>query len=92
MKNIFNTIESALIGSAALVLSLGSPSAGATVDGVVGPTFTLTAKADYITLGDGGAAWTWGYANGTGAMQYPGVTMIVNQGDVVTSSSSISID
>ena len=84
MKNIFNTIESTLIGSGALVLSLVSPSVVATVDGVAGPTFTLTAKADNVTLGDGSVAWAWGYANGNGMMQYPGVTMIVNQGDVVT--------
>ena len=84
MKKIFNTIESALIGSAALVLGLGSHTASAVVDGVTGPTFSLTAKADLISLGDGAVTTAWGYANGNGMMQYPGVTMIVNQGDVVT--------
>ena len=47
--------------------------ATAIVDGVPGPNFNLTAKADYITLGDGDSLLAWGYANGAGPMQYPGV-------------------
>ncbi len=72
-------------------LALGAGGAWAMVDGITGPTFNLTAKADYITAGDGGSLLAWGYANDpdgggplTGTMQYPGPTLIVNQGDSVT--------
>jgi len=70
-------------------LALGAGGAGAMVDGITGPTFNLTAKADYITAGDGGSLLAWGYAADDkgpfpGVMQYPGPTMIVNQGDTVT--------
>lgn len=67
---------------------LASSSAWAVVDGIAGPTFNLTAKADYITTGDGGSLLTWGYAADDagpfpGVMQYPGPTLIVNEGDEV---------
>lgn len=70
-----------------------SHSATARVEGVTGPNFTLVAKADYISTADGGSVYTWGYALGTGTdcaaqadvqMQYPGPTLLVNQGDIVT--------
>ena len=64
-------------------LALGAGGAWAMVDGITGPTFNLTAKADYITAGDGGSLLAWGYAV-NGQMQYPGPTLIVNQGDTVT--------
>lgn len=48
-------------------------------------TFNLVAKADYISNPDGNTIYTWGYADAsTGVMQYPGPTLIVNQGDTVT--------
>ena len=56
----------------------------AKVDGIEANSFTLTAKEGYISTADGGSIYAWGYANGSGPMQYPGVTMIVNQGDTVT--------
>jgi len=65
------------------VLAVGTSGAWAMVDGITGPTFNLTAKADYITAGDGGSLLAWGYAV-NGQMQYPGPTLIVNQGDTVT--------
>jgi len=64
-----------LLGGAALV----TPQAQAVVDGIPGPTFNLTAQTFNITLPDGTSAPMWGY-NG----QYPGPTLIVNQGDTVT--------
>jgi FtsP/CotA-like multicopper oxidase with cupredoxin domain len=72
---------------AALALAAGG--AWAMVDGITGPTFNLTARADYITAGDGGSLLAWGYAADDrgpfpGVMQYPGPTLIVNQGDTVT--------
>lgn len=69
-------------------LALGAGGAGAVVDGITGPTFNVTAKANYITAVDGGSLLTWGYASDDkgpfpGVMQYPGPTLIVNQGDTV---------
>jgi hypothetical protein len=47
-------------------------------------SFSLTATAGHIALGDGNSLLTWGYADSrTGVMQYPGPTLIVNQGDTV---------
>lgn len=67
-----------------VLLSLTAWPAWAVIDGITGPVFNLTAKADYISTADGGSIYNWGYANGTGTMQYPGPTLIVNQGDTVT--------
>lgn len=67
--------------------------ASARVEGVTGPNFTLVAKADFISTSEGGSVYTWGYALGSGTscaaqanvqMQYPGPTLIVNEGDIVT--------
>lgn len=58
--------------------------ANAAIDGITGTTFNLTAKTGYISTADGGSYLMWGYANGDGLMQYPGPTLIVNQGDTVT--------
>jgi FtsP/CotA-like multicopper oxidase with cupredoxin domain len=47
-------------------------------------TFNLTARDDFISTSDGGSHYAWGYAHGAEyAMQYPGPTLIVNQGDTV---------
>jgi len=64
---------------------LGPSPALAIVEGVTGPNFTLVARSGLISTGDGQSLLAWGYANGTtGLMQYPGPTLIVNQGDTVT--------
>jgi FtsP/CotA-like multicopper oxidase with cupredoxin domain len=54
------------------------------IDGVSGPAFTLTAKAGYISTPVNNSIYVWGFADGDGAMQYPGPTLIVNQGEAVT--------
>ncbi len=66
-----------------LLFATGCP-AWAVVDGIAGPVFNLVARADYISTADGDSIYNWGYANGAGVMQYPGPTLIVNQGDTVT--------
>jgi FtsP/CotA-like multicopper oxidase with cupredoxin domain len=78
-------------GVTALLLAWGAwtPQANAVIDGVTGTTFNLTAKAGYISTGDGLSHLNWGYANCPGGtndctMQYPGPTLIVNEGDTVT--------
>jgi FtsP/CotA-like multicopper oxidase with cupredoxin domain len=74
----------------AMVLALMPVAAGAKIDGVTGTTFNLTAKDGYIVTGgalvgsaDSGRMYMWGYALGSGAMQYPGPTLILNQGDTI---------
>lgn len=51
-------------------------SAMAAVNGIPGPNFNLTAKADWISTADANNVLVWGYANGAGTMQYPGPTLI----------------
>lgn len=71
-----------------MVLMFGmSQPAQAVIEGITGPTFNLTAAPGYISTADGGSVFTWGFANADVSpvtMQYPGPTLIVNQGDTVT--------
>lgn len=67
----------------AVILLCGMP-AHAGIAGINGPAFSLTAKSGTISTAEGGSYFMWGYANGDGLMQYPGPTLIVNQGDRVT--------
>jgi FtsP/CotA-like multicopper oxidase with cupredoxin domain len=57
--------------------------AGAEIAGITGPSFALTARAGLIATGDGNSVHAWGYGAGA-TMQYPGPTLIVNEGDTVT--------
>jgi FtsP/CotA-like multicopper oxidase with cupredoxin domain len=87
MKTLTKHFER-LLGVSAALLAFGAGPAMATIDGISGtpgtPTFNLVAKADYVSTGDGQSLLSWGYANGAATMQYPGPTLIVNQGDQVT--------
>jgi len=74
------------------------PGAFAAVPGITGPTFNLTAQQAYLNQPDGAAVYSWGYGcNGTPtgfrptmpgqncqAMQVPGPTLIVTEGQTVT--------
>lgn len=76
-----------LSASIFLVLALLFTVAGradAVIHGVNGSVFNLTAKEGRVITGDGNSIYAWGYANGAGPMQYPGVTMIVEEGALVT--------
>lgn len=84
-----NKRSKALLGAitmaaVALVVSTAVCAAGAVINGVTGPTFNLTAKADFITTGDGDSVYMWGFALPGKRMQYPGPTLIVTEGDFVT--------
>ena len=68
----------------ALLLLAGGGTARAAIPGLTGSTFTLTARQDIISTADGNSHYAWGYASGTGRMQYPGPTLIVAQGATVT--------
>ena len=88
IKHFKNTgIHSVFLSALLSLLSLNAQSA---IDGISAANFNLTAKVDYISTADGGSLLLWGYADnnyiagfGTRA-QYPGPTLIVNQGDTVT--------
>jgi FtsP/CotA-like multicopper oxidase with cupredoxin domain len=73
--------------------------AHAAAPGITGPTFNLVANANYITQPDGQMMYSWGYGcNGSpsgyapaaiagafcNAMQIPGPTLIVTEGQTVT--------
>jgi hypothetical protein len=63
---------------------LGTQRAQATVEGVPGPVFYLTARDGFISTPDGDYIYVWGFASGAGPMQYPGPTLIVDQDADVT--------
>ncbi len=74
-----------------IVLFLGwASNANAAISGVTGTrttaaaTFDLIASFSNIPTPDGNSVRMWGYGVAGSPMQYPGPTMIVNQGDVVT--------
>jgi len=72
-----------LSAAAVLILAWGS-AAGAAITGITGTTFTLEASADHIITSDGDSFLMWGYGEAGRRMQYPGPTLIVNQGQTVT--------
>jgi FtsP/CotA-like multicopper oxidase with cupredoxin domain len=55
----------------------------ATIQGLSGTNFSFTASTGHITTGEGNSVFIWGYGAG-GALQYPGPTLIVNEGDEIT--------
>lgn len=68
-----------------IVLFLGSASnANADIAGITGPLFNLTTSSSNIPTPDGNSVRMWGYSVVGSPMQYPGPTLIVNQGDAVT--------
>ncbi len=71
----------AILGS--VILCIAASGAHAAITGMTGPNFNLTAKHSHLSTPDGGSILFWGYApNGT-TPQYPGPTLIVNEGDTV---------
>ena len=56
----------------------------AAIPGITGPDFSLTAKTGTVVVDDGSNIFMWGFANGTGSMQYPAPTLIVTEGQLVT--------
>jgi FtsP/CotA-like multicopper oxidase with cupredoxin domain len=76
-------VRSAILGTAVAVC-LALPAAQAAIPGITGTTFNLSAKTGHIETPDGGSYLMWGYAQDPNQMQYPGPTLIVNQGDTIT--------
>ena len=94
MKRIMNRHATswALAAGAVLLLlaAAGSAGAQARIDGIEGfTTFNFRAGEGQVSIADGGSYEFWGYEDtgnneGVGVPQYPGPTIIVNQGDNVT--------
>jgi len=82
MNQIFYKLAKA-IGVMALLLS---PPVHAVINGITGPVFNLKASAGYLSTADGNNIYAWGFSEigSPQTMQFPGPTLIVNQGDTVT--------
>ncbi len=76
-----NKTRGAAVACLAL-LGLSTP-ASAAIDGIRGSTFSLTAKAGYVSIPDGASVYSWGYTAGN-TMQLPGPTLIVTEGSTVS--------
>jgi len=72
-------LAAALPAMAAVPGSTGTRGAGCEGASVC---FDLAARKGQITLGDGNTLLTWGFSAGS-SLQYPGTTLIVNEGDTV---------
>ncbi len=67
-----------------LLLWVGG-TANALIVGETGNSFDFTARPGHISTGEGNSVMVWGYSvTGSSTTQYPGPTLIVNEGDVVT--------
>lgn len=84
MRDMIRRLSAALTIAGAILLGFSSVDALAKVDGVTGTTFNLTARPCYVYTADGGTLYSWGYALDAGVGQYPGPTMIVEEGSTVT--------
>ncbi len=73
-----------MAGILVLIPLIGAFSAQAAIMGVTGTQFNLVAREGFVSTPDGGSIYAWGYALENGLMQYPGPTLILNQGDTVT--------
>ena len=83
ITHIKHFIRIITLSTLALVVTLPLV-ATAAIDGVTGKTFNLIAKPGLVSTPDGNSIYSWGYAINGGLMQYPGPTMIVNEGDLIT--------
>jgi FtsP/CotA-like multicopper oxidase with cupredoxin domain len=89
----FNSLPAGLMaGLAAVMIGIAAPAAAAVTgwDGEApsaangqARTFHLTAKQNFISTADGNSHYAWGYSHSAFPMQYPGPTLIVNQGETV---------
>lgn len=69
--------------AAAAIVMLVSGAAQAGIDGITDASYSLAARAGYISVPDGGSIYSWGYTTGP-TMQLPGPTLKVTAGQTVT--------
>jgi len=85
-------INTHALSAMAIILAGFCLSAEAAIQGITGPTFNLIAAPFHISTPDGARILVWGYGEAGGVPQYPGPTLIVNQGDDVTITMNNSLD
>jgi FtsP/CotA-like multicopper oxidase with cupredoxin domain len=68
----------------AILLWVGGTAQALIVGETTGPDFNFTAQPDHISTGEGNTVLVWGYTITGSSAQYPGPTLIVNEGDLVT--------
>ena len=71
-----------ILGFLMMVVFCSFP-ARAAIDGLTGTVFNFTAKPGYVLASEGSSILMWGYGV-NGNMQYPGPTLILNEGDLIT--------
>jgi hypothetical protein len=71
------------VGFLMMVLLFTAFPARATIDGLTGSEFNFTAQQGYVLATEGNSILMWGYGV-NGNMQYPGPTLILNEGDAIT--------
>ena len=76
----------------ASLLLICAVQAHAMVNGVQGPNFNFTATSGFLSIPEGNSILFWGFANDGGTVQYPGPTMLVTEGDVVTVTLTNELD
>ena len=91
MKSLASKNDRPILLGAILIAIVSCQSAAAVIPGINGQlsdstrTFNLTAKDGYIATPDGGSYLMWGYSDDDGidVIQYPGPTLIANEGETV---------
>ena len=81
MRVIRTALRVSVLSAVFMILVTGN--AAAVINGITGTAFNLTATTGHISTPDGGSYLVWGFANGAALAQYPGPTLIVNQGATV---------
>jgi len=81
-----NTISTLVLTTSVLMMGITDVLAGAVIPGLSNPTstFNFDVSQGKIPTPDGDNVLVWGYSVQNTPMQYPGPTLIVNQGDTVT--------
>jgi FtsP/CotA-like multicopper oxidase with cupredoxin domain len=77
-------LVAAAVGSPGLGARAAVPTTGVICTSNGSSTFTITAKAGYISTPDGNTIYMWSYDDGLGNFQHPGPVLCVNKGATVT--------
>lgn len=75
---------SVMLAIALLFLLAGGAGANAVVPGISGSSFDLVTGTASFPTPDGDSLFVWLYGDGSNAVQYPGPTLIVEQGQTIT--------
>ena len=84
MRTLLNHTGRLAAGLLFGLLTVATAHAQAVVSGITGPTFDLVTGTTNLPTPDGDSLHMWAFGDGTNPVQYPGPTLIVNEGDTVT--------